>query len=74
MAHARRIVALLVLAVVLCTALTPGASGRVCAILVPLLSFAVALALTPLRHESADGRLQASAFFPVLAPRAPPAA
>jgi hypothetical protein len=72
MIPARRLVALLCLAVVLCAALLPGASGLFCAVLVPLLLFVAAVIVFSKRREIADSAPQHFPFLSALAPRAPP--
>jgi hypothetical protein len=74
MTYARRAVALLCLAVLLYAALTPGAPGLLCAVLVPLWLFTALLAVVSIRRETTDSDPRPLPFSPVLAPRAPPVA
>lgn len=71
---ARRLVALLCLAVVLYAALTPGASGLCLAIFVPVWFFAAAIVTFSIRREATDRAPGPLPFLPVLASRAPPIA
>jgi hypothetical protein len=69
---ARRLVALLCLAVVLYAALTPGASGLFFAVLVPVWFFVAAIVVLSMRRETTDRAPGPLPFLPVLASRAPP--
>jgi hypothetical protein len=70
---ARKLVAVLCLAVVLVAALTPSASGLLHAILVPAWVFVAAILVFSIR-EIADKGPQPPPFLAVLASRAPPIA
>jgi hypothetical protein len=74
MAQARRLVALLCLALVLAATLTPGAPGLFSAVLVPLWFFVAAVVVFSMRRDIADSAPGLIRFLPVLASRAPPIA
>ena len=74
MIQARRLVALLCLALVIAAALTPGAPGLFSAVLAPLWFFVAAVVVFSIRNDIADSAPGPLRFLPVLASRAPPIA
>jgi hypothetical protein len=69
---ARQFALFVLLALLLLTAVTPGAFGLFCAALVPAWVFSAVIVLNPQRDEAENTAVPTSPFLTVLSPRPPP--
>jgi hypothetical protein len=72
MNSSRKLLALLMVAALLCAAFAPASFAHSAAILVPLCLFSVCLTMFPVRRVFDRCSLPASPFSPLLASRPPP--